>query len=278
MAVEMGTLLSAALSELRTQPVEIRVRAGTDEDIVVDTTAARLVWEPRRVVSTYAVPVTDIAGRLVTSGGGDGRVRPDLAVLPPVLSPREPFAMHSAGGTAYDIETGRATLPGAAYVVDDPDLDGYALVDWTAFPRWWEEGQEAVGHPRDPFHRIRCLPSTRHVVVEIGGEVVADSTRPVLLLETSLPARWYLPREDVRMDLLTPSTSRTTCAYKGHASYWSTTAGGTDLPDIAWTYEDPRHDADEVRGLVCFYAEATDVVVDGQRTGRPVTDWSEDRT
>jgi uncharacterized protein (DUF427 family) len=141
-----------------------------------------------------------------------------------------------------------------------------------------EEDQVTVGHPREPFHRIQCLPSTRHVVVEIGGEVVADSRSPVMLLETGLPLRWYLPRDDVRMDLLKPSDSRTTCAYKGHASYWSTSVGGIDLDDIVWTYEDPRHDADEVRGLLCFYAEHTDTIVDGERVGRPESEWSRSRT
>lgn len=277
MAVEMGAVFGAALRELRAQPVVVRVRADVGDVTVIDTTAARLVWEPRRVVSVYAVPVADIAGRLVAPEGSAGRGEPEAAGLPPVLTPRQPFAVHSAGGTAYDIETDAATLPGAAYVVDDPDLDGYALVDWTSFTRWYEEDQEAVGHPRDPFHRIQCLPSSRHVVVEVGGQVIADTRRPTLLLETGLPPRWYVPREDVRMDLLTPSETRTTCAYKGHAGYWSTTAGGTDLPDIAWSYKDPRHDADEVRDLLCFYAEHTDTVVDGDRGGRPVTEWSGSR-
>ena len=147
--------------------------------------------------------------------------------------------MHSATGTAYDIETASGTLPGAAFVVDDPDLEGYAILDWDAFTRWFEEGEEVRGHPREPFHSIRCLPSDRHVVVEIDGQVVVDTTRAVMLVETMLPPRWYVPREDVRMDLLTPSDSHTVCAYKGQASYWSY----GDVPDIVWTYDDPRHEA-----------------------------------
>lgn len=278
MAVEMSTVMGAALSELRVQPVMIRVRATAGQATVVDSRAARLVWEPRRVVSVYAVPVADIAGRLVAGKGVGGRVPPGAATLPPVLSPRHPFAVHSAAGTVYDIEAADATLPGAAFVLDDPDLDGYALLDWPAFTQWYEEDQAAVGHPREPFHRIQCLPSSRHVVVRIGGEVVADSHRPVLLLETSLPPRWYLPREDVRMGTLSPSDTHTTCAYKGQASYWSTTVGGQELDDIVWTYEEPRHDAEEVRDLLCFYAEHTDTIVDGEPLGRPQTEWSRDRT
>jgi uncharacterized protein (DUF427 family) len=278
MAVGMSGVVNAALGELRTQPVEWRVRAVFRDLPVVDTDAARLVWEPRRVVSAYAVPVADLAGRLVPAGPDGGRVDPDASALPPVLSPRNPFAQHSTRGTAYDLETDAGTLAAAAFVPDDPDLQGYAVLDWEAFTTWFEEDQEAVGHPREPHHRIRCLPSRRHVVVSVGGEVVADTHRPVLLVETGLPPRWYLPRDDVRMDLLTRSETRTTCAYKGHASYWSTTAGGTDLEDIAWSYEDPRHDADEVRDLLCFYAEHTDTVVDGQPLGRPDTEWSRHRT
>lgn len=278
MAVEMGGVMNAALGELRMQPVEWRVRAGLQDTRVVDTDAARLVWEPRRVVSAYAVPVADLAGRLVPIGPDGGRVDPDVSGLPPVLSPRNPFAEHSTPGTTYDIETEAGTLPAAAFVPDDPDLQGYAVLDWEAFTVWFEEDQQAVAHPREPQHRIRCLPSSRHVVVSVGGEVVADTQRPVLLVETGLPPRWYLPRDDVRMDLLTRSDTRTTCAYKGQASYWSTTAGGTDLKDIAWTYEDPRHDAEEVRDLLCFYVEHTDTVVDGQPLGRPVTEWSRERT
>jgi uncharacterized protein (DUF427 family) len=274
----MSTVLMSALPELRTQAIDYRIRAMVGDATVVDTRSGRLMWEPRRVVSAYAVPVTDLAGRLVPAGEDGGRVRPDISALPPVLSPRHPFAVHSTAGTAYDIETDTVTLPGAAFVPEDPDLDGYAELDWSAFSQWMEEDQVAVGHPREPFHRIQCLPSTRHVVVEIGGEAVADSHHPVMLLETGLPPRWYLPREDVRMDLLTPSDSRTTCAYKGHASYWSTSAGGTELKDIAWSYEDPRHDAEEVRDLVCFYAESTDTIVDGKPTGRPETEWSRSRT
>lgn len=270
MALQMTSVLANARRELRQHPVALRVRAEADGTTVVDSVAARLVWEPRRIVSAYAVPVTDIAGTLVNPQP----VTPDVRSLPPVLSPRQGFAVHAAAGTAYDIDTSGGTLPGAAFVPDDADLAGYAILDWDAFTRWYEEGEEVRGHPREPFHSIRCLPSERHVVVEIDGQVVADSRRPVMLLETSLPPRWYLPREDVRMDLLAPSDSHTICAYKGEASYWSY----GDSADVVWTYEDPRHEAEPVRDLVSFYAEFADYVIDGERVVRPVTEWSRSRT
>ncbi|MEP6648907.1 MAG: DUF427 domain-containing protein [Lapillicoccus sp.] len=270
MSVQMRSVIATAMRELRQHPVALRVRAEVDGATVIDSGAARLVWEPQRIVSAYAVPVADIAGTLVNAQP----VSPDLRSLPPVLSPGQGFAVHSTTGTAYDIETSVGVLPGAAFVPDDPDLDRYAVLDWGAFTRWFEEGEEVRGHPREPFHSIRCMPSDRHVVVEIDGQVVADTRHAVLLLESMLPPRWYVPREDVRMDLLSPSDSHTICAYKGQASYWSF----GDVRDIVWTYEDPRHEAAPVRDLVCFYSEHTDLVVDGERVPRPVTEWTRSRT
>lgn len=113
------------------------------------------------------------------------------------------------------------------------------------------------------------LPSSRHVQLELDGQLIADSIRPALLFETMLPTRYYLPREDVRAELI-PSSTRTFCAYKGQASYFSLPG----LADAAWTYTDPRHDAAQVRDLVAFFDERVDVTVDGTPVARPVTPWS----
>jgi uncharacterized protein (DUF427 family) len=94
------------------------------------------------------------------------------------------------------------------------------------------------------------------------------------VFETHLPPRWYLPREDVRMDLLTPSETTSVCAYKGHASYFSLSGDPSGGRDIAWTYTDPLHEVAAVKDRVCFFAERTDLDLDGQRTSRPVTPWS----
>ena len=152
----------------------------------------------------------------------------------------------------------------------DEDLAGYVLVDWSAADRWLEEDEEVVGHPRDPFHRIDIRQSSRHVVVSVEDEVLAESRRATLLFETYLPVRHYLPREDVRMDLLERTDQRTTCAYKGHASYFS----AARAPNIAWTYVEPLSDAEQIRGLVAFFDERADVTVDGEQQERPRTEWS----
>jgi uncharacterized protein (DUF427 family) len=172
------------------------------------------------------------------------------------------------------LRTSAGDLPGAAFAPDDPDLAGHVVLDWDAFPQWYEEDEPVVAHPHDPFDRIDCLRSSRHVVVAAEGVVLAESRRATLLFETPLPTRFYLPREDVRLDLLEPSDRRTSCAYKGHASYWSARVGDRTVPDIAWTYDDPLHDALLVRGMVAFFTERLDLELDGAAVERPVTPWS----
>ena len=131
-----------------------------------------------------------------------------------------------------------------------------------------------MGHPHDPFDRIDCLRSSRHVQIAHEGVTLADTTRPTLLFETPLPMRFYIPRADVAMHLLEPSASRTVCAYKGRASYWSARIGDALLPDVAWSYEDPLHDAAPVGNLIAFFTERLDLTLDGQTQPRPRTPWS----
>ena len=111
-------------------------------------------------------------------------------------------------------------------------------------------------------HRITINPSSQHVVVRVSGQVVAESRRPVVLEETGLTNRYYLPRDDVRMDQLHPTTSTTTCPFKGEASYWSLEIDGEVHRDIAWTYEQPIPQAEKIAGLVCFYNERVEITVD----------------
>jgi uncharacterized protein (DUF427 family) len=153
------------------------------------------------------------------------------------------------------------------------------LADYVSFPRdsgltWLDEDDEAPGHPRDPFHRIDVHQSSRHVRISIDGKTVAESSRPVLLFETGLPMRIYLDPEDVRMDLLTATETRTLCPYKGYASYWTARAGGADHADIAWTYVDPLPDVAPIAGRIAFFDEKVDVEIDGEPSARPKTPWS----
>jgi uncharacterized protein (DUF427 family) len=150
-------------------------------------------------------------------------------------------------------------------------LRGLVKLDWASLDAWFEEDEEVFTHPRDPYTRVDILPSSRHVRVELGGQVVAESASPRLLFETGLPTRYYLPKTHVRMDLLTPTDSESHCPYKGQAEYWSF---GRELPDVAWSYRTPLPESEKIAGLVAFYNERADIVVDGVLQERPVTKFS----
>jgi len=278
MSTQMGALMASGLDDLRYEPIGKRIRAMLGDGIAVDSTRAVLVWEPRRIVPSYAVPADDIRGELAAAAAAAGAAEAGGAQLPalssrPVLTPSDPFAAHTADGEAVDVRALGQDRPGAGFRLADPALAGYVALDFRAFDGWLEEDEPNVGHPRDPFHRIDVLASSRHVRLELDGQVLAESSRPMLLFETMLPARCYLPREDIRAELI-PSDTHTYCAYKGQASYWSVTVGGRTVPDIAWTYPEPLHDATQVRGHTAFFDERIDMIVDGERHERPITPWS----
>ena len=151
------------------------------------------------------------------------------------------------------------------------ELPDHVKVEWDAVEHWFEEDVEVTVHPRDPYSRIDALKSSRHVVVRIDGTIVADSHNPTILFETGVPARYYLPPDDVRLDLLTPGELSTGCPYKGTARYWSVSIDGTDHPDIVWGYDDPLPESAPVKGLMCFYNEKVDLEIDGERIDRAVT-------
>jgi uncharacterized protein (DUF427 family) len=113
-------------------------------------------------------------------------------------------------------------------------------------------------------HTITITPGDAHVEVRLDGELLAETDRPVLLDETGLPTRYYLRPEDVRMDLLRPTTFHTTCPFKGEASYWSADIGGRTHDGIVWAYESPIDAAKDITGLLCFYPDRTEITVDGK--------------
>lgn len=271
MAQQLSRVLAAAFDTVRYEPTAKRIRVTLAGEPVADTERALIVWEPRRIVPTYAVPLDALTAQLLPAGSESGseentRARGDGAR--PVLDPSVPFTGHSCPGTEYDVVAGEETGAAAAFRPSDPDLAGYVLLDFAAFG-WQEDCEPVVSHPHDPFHRIDVLRSDRRVRVEHEGRLLAESAHPLLLFETNLPMRCYLPPADVGD--LAPSDTVSYCAYKGRATYYSVPGGPRD---IAWTYRDPLHDGEPVRDHICFFDERVDVIVDGVRAGRPVTQWS----
>jgi uncharacterized protein (DUF427 family) len=254
MATKMRDLLAGAMQSLRYEPTKKHLRVFLDGAIVADTVNGLLVWEPRRVVPTYAVPERDVSARLESVGRVD-----DLADLP-VLVPTNPFTAHSCTGEMLDVIVGSVRRTSAAFRPDDPDLAGYVTFDFGAFD-WREEDEPVVAHPHDPFKRIDILASTRHIRIEWEGRLLAESAHPLLLFETLLPVRFYLPRADVVVDL-EPSDTISYCAYKGRASYFSVSGGPAD---VAWTYHQPLREAEPVTDRIAFFNERVDIIVDGGR-------------
>ncbi len=253
----MREMMFGQLGQVRYEPTEKRVRALVGDVVVVDSTRALLVWEPHRVVPTYAVPVADLSAT-GEPAGSDAATPPDG-----ILHPGIPFAAHSTAGQSLDLRVGDGVLAAAGFAPDDPDLAGHLLLDFRAFDLWYEEDDELVAHPRDPYHRIDVRPGSRWVIIEFEGLVLAESRRPTLLFETNLPTRFYLPPQDVLVPL-SPGTKQTACAYKGRAAHWSI----PQRADIAWSYPQPLVDAAGITGLIAFYDELVEVTVDSVRRAR----------
>jgi uncharacterized protein (DUF427 family) len=111
-------------------------------------------------------------------------------------------------------------------------------------------------------HRIEIAPASQHVRVSRNGVVLAETDRPVVLLETGLPPRYYFSPSDVRMQFLVPSDTHTICPFKGEASYWSLSVDGETVPDFVWSYPQPIPEAEQIAGLLCFYNEKVDLEIE----------------
>ncbi|HSK40316.1 MAG TPA: DUF427 domain-containing protein, partial [Arenibaculum sp.] len=113
-----------------------------------------------------------------------------------------------------------------------------------------------------PDHPISITPNPRRVRVTFNGVVVADSTRALTLREATLPPVQYIAREDVRMDLLTPTAHGTHCPYKGDASYYTIRADGRVAENAVWVYETAFASVAEIEGRLAFYPDRVDTIED----------------
>ncbi len=155
-----------------------------------------------------------------------------------------------------------------------PDMQGYIAFEWDKLDAWYEESEQVYTHARDPYHRIDVLNSSRHVKIVLDGETLAETRRPVLLFETGLPVRYYIPKLDARLKLLEPSGTHTECPYKGTASYYSVRVGGELKEDLVWYYPFPTPEMSKIQNLLAFFDERVDVYVDGELQEKPHTPWS----
>jgi uncharacterized protein (DUF427 family) len=242
------------------EPFARRMRGRVGGETVVDSIRATLLHEQGHLPVLY-FPRED--------------VRMDL------LEPTDHHTRCPYKGDAsyWTIRAGGQTRENAAWgyprpLADAPDLSDLIAFYWKQLDEWLEEDEPALGHVRDPYHRIDVRETSRHVRISLDGHLLAETRRARALFEASLPTRWYIPFADVGGDVLVETDTRTTCAYKGHASYFSARVGDRLEEDVAWTYREPLHDAERVLGHVAFFDERVDVEVDGEPQTRPTTQWS----
>lgn len=224
-----------------------RIRAVFGGRVVLDSDEAKLLHESNLLPQLY-VPSGDVDTDLLEATSHRTHC---------------PFK----GDAAYcSVRVGDRVADNAVWSYPEPTgetpwLAGHLAVYWDSMDAWFDEDEEVFGHVRDPYHRVDIRPSSRRVRVFAGEVLVAESARAKLLSETGLPNRFYVPSEDVRVDLLEPSATHTVCPYKGTASYRSLRVGEEVIADAAWSYPEPFDGARTIAGHLCFLAEGlrTDV-------------------
>lgn len=237
---------------VRIEPTARWLRVKVGDEWIADSKHAIVLFEQGRL-PVYYFPKSDVRFGLLRESAGEGQVN------------RKGRAKY------WDVVADGKVVPRAAWEYPDPTpgsegLRGYVSFVWDAVDHWYEEETEIFVHARDPYTRVDAIPSSRHVQVTLNGAVVADSTRPVVLFETGLTPRYYLPKEDIRFEYFTPTETKTRCPYKGIASYWSADVDGKHYEDVLWSYPDPIPEIPTIKGLYSFYNESVDLLtVDGER-------------
>ena len=223
------------------EPYGRRLRAVVAGRIILDTTRAQLLHETGILPVPY-VPFED---------------------LDPALLTRTETSTHCPfkGDASYwSLTVGDRELADFVWAYEAPLetaqwLRGYAALYWDRVDELYVEDDRALGHVRDPYHRVDVHESSRRIRVTANGRVVAESARPMMVFETGLAPRAYVPRVDVAPGVLAPSATRTVCPYKGEATYWDV-AG---IADGAWSYETPLPEALRAAGHVAFDGEGIEV-------------------
>lgn len=220
-----------------------RLRAVVDGVTILDTTGAKLLHESNIPPVAY-VPVADLDPSLLT--------RTETSTHCPFKGDASYWTLTAGDRTEPDFVWAYETpLPEASW------LEGYAALPWDRVDEVYVEDFLQTGRVHDPYHRVDVLASSRHVRVTAGGRVVAETSRPVMVQETGLGLRAYVPRADVLPGVLAPTDTRSFCPYKGEASYWSVSG----IADAAWSYESPLPEALRAAGHVAFDGEGIAVEV-----------------
>jgi uncharacterized protein (DUF427 family) len=242
------------------EPTPKRIRVVVEGETVADSRNVMIMQESGHQPVYYFAP-EDVRADLLEPS--DRRTR----------CPRKGEASY------YSIRVGERVVENGAWYYPDPidgapPFGGLIAFYWNRIDRWLEEDEEVYVHPRDPYHRIDVLASSRHVRASLEGELLGESRKLIALFESNLPPRWYLPREDVCARLV-PSDTITRCGYKGQASYYSVElSSGATVRDIIWYYTDPLPESVQIADMLCFFNERVDIELDGELQERPLSAWS----
>jgi uncharacterized protein (DUF427 family) len=252
----------ATTKPIRFEPTLRRIRVELAGNTVADTDQAMLMCEPGHL-PVYYLPLADIRMDLFRRTNHS------------TTCPHKGVAAYwSAVIGGRVVENAMWSYP-EPYEHAPPGIENYGALYWDKMDRWLEEDEEVFVHPRDPQKRVDAIQSSRRVEVVLDGTVVADSKHAVFLFETGLPTRYYIPRQDVRADILKQSEFHTRCPYKGIASYHDVTVNGRTWPNLVWYYPTPIAECPKITGLLSFFNEKVDVIrVEGKPQPKPVTKWS----
>jgi len=232
-----------------------RVRAFLGGKIVLDTIRAQYVWE-WPFYPQYYIPLSDLAEDLLVP---------------------ENKTQNSARGVVslFGARAGGIHRPRAAKVLhaaSDDRLVDTVRFEWDALDEWYEEDEQVFVHPRNPYVRVDAVRSSRTIRVEMHDVVLATSSSLVMVFETGLTTRYYLPRTDVNFEHLVATDTVTSCPYKGKTSgYWSIQIGDEIHKDLVWAYDFPTYQLTPIAGLISFYNEKVDIFLDGESLERPKT-------
>lgn len=242
-------ILPSGSGTVYSEPWLRRMRAELNGRTVLDSTRGVIVYSTGSFPSHY-FPLTDFESSALEPAGtdADGRDQWTLRV-------GERVAEAVVHGPSAEL----AALGDASPVRD------FATLDFGAVDRWFEEDEPLYGHIRDPYHRVDVRSASRRVVARLGGTVLCDSSRPKILYETALPARYYVPFADVALQYLSLSETISECPYKGDGQHWNLAVGDVSVADAAWSLPHPLPEGIAAAEHVCFYTDRVEVTVDGHR-------------
>ena len=263
-AVKVDGVWSTSIDyHISLEPLGRRVRGFLNGIPVVDSLNARVMLEKGHL-PVYYFPRADV---------------PDECLTP---TDRHTHCPHKGDASYWTVSAGAKVVENGAWGYLDPfphlaPLAHMVAFYWSAMDEWWEGDERVFVHARDPRKGITVVECFRPLEVVLDGTVVASTRRARRLDETDLPARYYIPPEDVRTDLLVPSETRSRCPYKGEAVYWSARMPERTVEDVVWSYPRPIPECPRIASLMCFFNEVVDaILVDGVAEPKTRTMWSRD--